>query len=207
MLLLKRKSFEVEADSPLVRAEEAGGVATAAEIVAAAEAEAARILDEAKATYESEKKRGYDDGIAEGKAEMLMQKIDLVDESVRYMASVEKTVCDLVMKALRKCVAELGDEDLVSQIVKKAMQAVVRNQRQIRIRVNSEMVETVRCRVQQMMSEFPTLSFVDVAEDAHLSPTACIVETEAGIVEASVEGQLRALENSIRQSFSKDDRG
>jgi len=207
MLLLKRKSFEVDSESPLVTAEDAAGVASAAEVVAAAEVEAARILDEAKATYESEKKRGYDDGIAEGKSEMLMQKIDLVDESVRYMASVEKTVCDLVMKALRKCVAEVGDEELVAQIVKKAMQAVVRNQRQIRVRVNPAMTGAVKGRVQQMMAEFPTLTFVDVAEDAHLPTTACVVETEAGIVEASVEGQLQALENSIRQSFSKDDRG
>jgi len=203
MLLLKKKTFEIEAESPVVTAEEAGGVATAAEIVAAAEAEAVRVREEAKAAYEAEKKRGYEDGIAEAKAEMLMQRIDLVDESVRYMASIEKTVCDLVMKALRKCIAEVGDKDLVAQVVKKAMQAVVRNQRQIRIRVNAEMVESVRARVKEMMSSFPTLDLVDVAEDARLEPTACIVETEAGIVEASVEGQLKALRASIEKNFAK----
>jgi len=203
MLLLKKKSFEIETDTPVVAADAAATVASAAEIVAAAESEAEKVRTEAKRAYEDEKRRGYEDGIAEAKTEMLMQRIDLVDESVRYMASIEKTVCDLVMKALRKCVAEVGDKELVAQIVKKAMQAVVRNQRQIRIRVHSDMVGSVKARVDGMLKDFPTLNLVDVVEDSHLEPTACVVETEAGIVEASVEGQLKALEASIEKNFKK----
>ena len=45
---------------------------------------------------------------------------------------------------------------------------------------------------------------IDVAEDAHLAAAACVVETEAGLVEASVEGQLAAIEKSIRKNFAKE---
>ena len=206
MLLLKRNTFEVESSGPVVTADEAGSVATAEEIVAAAHAEAARIHEEALKQAEEERKRGYQDGIDEGKMEILMQKLNLVEESVSYMESIETKVSELVMKALRKCVAEIGDQELVCQIVKKAMQAVVRNQRQITIKVNPAMVPVVKARLQAILAEFPALSFADVAEDPHLEATACIVETEAGLVEASVEGQLKAIEKSIRKNFSREDK-
>lgn len=204
MLLLKRKTFDVEVDRPLVTADEAGVLAQAEDVIAAAEVEAAQIREEAKTAYAAEKQRGYDDGIAEGKAEILMQKLNLLDESVRYMESIELKVSEIVMKALRKCVAEIGDTELVIQIVKKAMQAVVRNQRQITVKVNPAMVAVVKGRLQEILAEFPSLSYIDVAEDAHLAAAACVVETEAGLVEASVEGQLAAIEKSIRKNFAKE---
>ena len=204
MLLLKRQTFEIESTGPLVTAEEADTVARAQDIIAAAEAEAAQIREEAKAAFVAEQKRGYDAGMTDGKTEILMQKLDLLDESVRYMESVEGKVADIVMKALKKCVAEIGDKELVVQIVKKAMQAVVRNQRQITLKVNPEMVTVVKARLQEILAEFPSLSFADVVEDPHLEPAACVVETEAGLVEASVDGQLKAIENSIRKNFAKE---
>ena len=204
MLLLKKKTFEVETERPLVTAAEAAVLAQAEDVIAAAEGEAAQIREEAKTAYAAEKKRGYDDGIAEGKTEILMQKLNLLDESVRYMESIELKVSEIVMKALRKCVAEIGDTELVIQIVKKAMQAVVRNQRQITLKVNPAMVPVVKGRLQEILADFPSLSYIDVAEDAHLDATACVVETEAGLVEASVEGQLAAIEKSIRKNFAKE---
>ena len=204
MLLLKRKSFEVEASGSTVTADEAAAVARAEEIVAAAEAEAELMRKKAAADAEAEKARGYQDGMDAGKMEIMMQNLDLVEESVAFMESIEEKVSDIVMKALRKCVAEIGDRDLVVQIVRKAMAVVVRNQRQITVKVNPDMVGEVKARLETILAEFPSLTYVDVAEDAHLDRTACVVETEAGVVEASVEGQLQAIETSIRKNFSKE---
>jgi len=204
MLLLRRKTFEVEADGARVPAADAAAVARAEEVVAAAEAEAARTAEEARAAAEEERRRGYEEGLAEGREQILMQKLDLVEESVRYMESIEVAVSEIVMKALRKCVAEIGDRELVLQIVRKSMQAAVRNQRQITIRVNPEMVATVKGRLAEILADFPSVSFAEVAEDPHQPATGCIVETEAGVVEASVDGQLAAIEKSIRKNFNRE---
>ena len=204
MLLLKRNTFELETDSSLVTSDSAATVTRVEEIIAAAEADAAQTREDARLAYEEEKKRGYADGIAEGKREILMQKLDLLDESVAYMESVEGKMADIVMKALKKCVAEIGDKELVCQIVKKAMQVVVRNQRQITVKVNPDMVPEVKARTQKILEDFPSVSAIDVVEDPHLENRACVVETESGIVEASIDGQLAAIEKSIHKSFSKE---
>lgn len=203
MVLLKKKTFEIETVSPVLKAEDAQAIVTAEEVIKAAEEEAAKIREEAKVAYEEEKKRGYNDGIAEGREEILMQKIDLVDESVKFMENVEMKMADIVVKALKKCVSDLDASELVAQIVKRAMQACVRNQRQITIKVNPEMRDAVKMRVDGYKSEFPSLTFIEVVEDPHLSSDGCVVETEAGIVEASVSGQLSAIEKSIEKHFQR----
>jgi len=207
MLLLKRKSFEVEAGSPIVTGEEAGVVAQAADIVAAAEAEAAKIIESAKAAYEDEKNRGYADGLAAARQDEIEKKLGLVDEAVLYMEKVEGRMGELVLKAMKKCVAEIGDKELVVQIVHKSMQAIVRAQRQVKIKVASDMVEVVKTRLAKILESFPSVAFAEVVEDPHLVGTACVVETDAGSVEASIDGQLTAIEKSIRRSFSRDERG
>jgi len=205
MLLLKRRSFDVESDSELVKASDAAAIATAEEVVAAAEAEAAKIAEAAKAAYEAERQRGYADGIAAGREEMMMQKLDQLKASIEFMQSVEGKMGELVIKALKKCVAEIDDRDLVCQIVRKSMQAIVRAQRQITIKVAPEMVATVKERLQTILDKFPSVVLAEVVEEAHLEGTACIVETEAGSVEASISGQLAAIEKSIRKGFEKDE--
>ena len=199
MLLLNKPDFALATDRRLVKATDVATVRTAEEIVAAAEADAARIREEAKAAFESEKKRGYEQGVADGKMEIAMLKLEQVDSSVAFMEGVEQKMADVVMKALRSFVVEIGDKELVLQIVRKTMNAVIRTQRQVVLKVAPEMVETVRGRVSELRLAYPTVETFDVVEDPRLKGAACILETEAGVADASVETQLAAIEKSLRK--------
>ena len=199
MLLVNKPDFALVSDRRLVKATDAATVRTAAEIIAAAEAEAARIREEAKAAFEAEKKRGYDKGIADGKMEIAMQKLDLVDSSVAFMEGVEEKMAGIVMKALRTCVTEIGDREMVVQIVRKTMAAVIRTQRTVTLKVAPELAESVRARISELTAAFPTIETFDVVEDPRLKGPACILETEAGVADASVETQLAAIEKSIKR--------
>jgi type III secretion protein L len=154
--------------------------------------------------FEEERQRGYAQGLEDVKAEVTRRKLKLVEESAAFMSSVEEKMADVVMKALRKCVDEIGDKELVIPIVRKVMRTVVRNQRQITLRVAPDMVECVKARMTELLADFPLLDAVDVQEDARLKGTACVVETAAGIADASIETQLAAVEESIRRHFARE---
>ena len=203
MLLLKKEDFVLQSDRRVVKATDVATVKSAAEIVAAAEAEAARILNDAKVAFEMEKKRGYEKGLADGKTEIAMQKLDQVDQSVSFMESVEAKMADIVMKALKSFVVEIGDREMVVQIVRKTMNAVIRTQRQVTLKVAPELVETVRARVAEFRTAYPTVETFDVVEDPRLKGPACILETEAGVADASVDTQLAAIEKSLKRHISK----
>jgi type III secretion protein L len=204
MLLLKKQSFELASATRLVKAADVQTLCEAQAIIAAAEAEATRLVEAAKIAFEEERRKGFAKGLEDVKAEVSRRKLELAEESAMFMASVEGKMGDIVMKALRKCVDEIGEQDLVVQIVRKVMRAVVRNQRQITLRVAPEHVETVKARMNDILVDFPHLDEVDIQEDPRMKGTACVVETAAGIADASIETQLSAVEESIRRHFSRD---
>ena len=204
MLLINKGDFVLQSDRRVVKAADVATVRSAAEIVAAAEAQAAQIREDAKAAYEEERKKGYDKGIADGKTEIAMQKLDLVDSSVAFMENVEEKMSEIVMKALKSCVAEIGDREMVIQIVRKTMAAVIRTQRQVTLKVAPELVETVRARVSELTATFPTIETFDVVEDPRLKGSSCVLETEAGVADASVDSQLAAIERSLKKHIAKE---
>ena len=101
MLLVKKDTFTLETTSRLVKAADVAAVARIDEVM------------------ETARKEGYEKGLQDGKTEITMQKLDLLESSVQYMESVEDTMCGIVLKALRKCVDEIGDEELVVQVTRR----------------------------------------------------------------------------------------
>lgn len=203
MLLVNKPNFVLASDRRVVKATDVGTVRAAADILAAAEAEAARIREEAKAAFEAERQRGYAQGVAEGKMEIAAQKLDLVDASVSFMEGVEEKMADVVMKALRSFVVDVGDRKMVVQIVRKTMAAVIRTQKQVVLKVAPEMVATVTARVAEFRAAYPIIETLDVVADARLSGAACVLETEAGVADASVETQLAAIEKSLKRHIAR----
>lgn len=206
MLLVKKNELELVSSGRLVKAADVAAVKSADEIIAAAEAEANRLKASAMEAYEEAKRRGFEEGLQNGLKKVVEEKLDFAYESASYMESVEGKLADIVIKALFKCVSHIEDKTLVVEIIRKIMKAVVRNQRQITLKVAPDMVETVKSRLSEILSDYPALERVDVVEDARLKGSAAIIETEAGVADASVETQLAAIEKSIRKHFSKDNR-
>ncbi len=204
MLLIKKNNLEIQTPIRLVKADEVASVLNAGELIAAAEEEAARIREAAKLAYEEEKRRGYEKGLEDGKAAIVAKKLELLDESVAFMESVEDKMVDVVMKALQKCVMEIGEKEMVVQIVRKVMNAVVRTQRHITLKVAPDMVSVVKERLNEIMQEYPLLDEIDVLEDSRLKGASCMIETEAGVADASIDTQLAAIEKSMRKHFSKE---
>ena len=203
MLLVDTPSFSIRSSDRLVKADEVAAARSAAETLAAAEAEAARIREEAKAAFEAEKQRGYEEGLEKGRMEIAEKKLELLDESVAYMESVESRMGDIVMKALHKCVEEIGDRELVVQVVRKVMATVIRTQKTVTLKVAPDMLEMVKARLSDILAPYPTVDHVDVVGDERLKGPACMIETEAGVADGSVDSQLAAIERSIKRHFNK----
>ncbi|MBR0197339.1 MAG: HrpE/YscL family type III secretion apparatus protein [Kiritimatiellae bacterium] len=203
MLFLRKGEFNLSSDRRLLKHSDVALARSAEETIVAAQAEAKRIREEALKAAEEEKRRGYEKGLADGKMEIAMQKLDLVDSSVQFMEGVEKKMADVVIKAIRSFVAQIGDEEIILQIVRKTMSAVIRTQREITLKVAPELVETVRARVNEIVATFPTIETFNVIADPKLKGVACLLETEAGIADASVETQIAAIEKSLKRHLAR----
>ncbi|MFC4160048.1 HrpE/YscL family type III secretion apparatus protein [Chitinimonas lacunae] len=165
-------------------------------LLAAARDEAATIVAGAQAGYDAECRRGYEDGLEEAKLETAERMIETVGRTVDYFAKVENRMIELVMEAIRKIVADFDDRERVRVVVRNAL-SVVRNQKQVTLRIAPDQVETVKAALNELLAEYPGLGYLDIVADPRLAADACILESEIGLVEASVSGQIDAIEKAF----------
>lgn len=177
----------------------------AEEIIQQARHEAQRILSEAVTHYQEERERAYQDGLEQSKQEATEHMMELVGRSVDYFASVEDTMARIVLKAVRKILDDFEDTELVLKVVRNALNAAG-GQKRVTLRVAPEQKEAVEARVHRILAGFPNIGFVEVVADRRLGKGGCVVESEVGVVDASVETQLDALENAVFRVFGNQQR-
>jgi type III secretion protein L len=196
LLCLKNGSFSPQPGRKVLKAADYAVLAQAEDIVRLAELEAESIRASAKEAYESEKKRGYSDGLAAGKMEIAAQMVDTVAAGVDYLAGLEKRIVDLVMHAVRKIIDGFDDEDRVLGLVRKAL-SYARSQKRVVLRVCPEEAEIVQEHLRDLLRDFPGIGILDVASDPRLDKGACVLESELGLIDAGLDVQLA----NIRKAF------
>ncbi|WP_423455491.1 HrpE/YscL family type III secretion apparatus protein [Ottowia sp. VDI28] len=188
----------VTSGTRVLRAAEVSVWADAEAMLAAARAQADAIVAGAKDAFEQERQRGYAEGLAEARMEQAEKMIDTVSRTVDYFAKVESDMVALVMASVRKIMGDFDDEQRVVIAVKSAL-SVVRNQKQMTLRVHPQQVEPVRSHVNELLAAYPGVGYLDIVPDGRLTPEACILESEIGMVEASIEGQIAALQGAFQK--------
>lgn len=182
----------------VVRAAEVQAWGDANALIQAAQAQAEAIQVAAQEAFEAERQRGFTEGLEEARMEHAEKMIETVGRTIDYFAKVETDMVALVMAAVRKIIDGYDDADRVIIVVKNAL-SVVRNQKQMTLRLHPQQVETVRGRINELLAAYPGVGYVDIVGDGRLGMEACILESEIGLVEASIDGQIQALEGAFRK--------
>ena len=203
MIIIRQGNLQIETTGRLVKRSEAQSITDAMELLAAARKEADEIRRQAQEEFESQRKLGFEKGLEDAKDEIAIQKLEQVEKSIDYLSSMENKIVEIVLTALKKCIAEIGDRELMVQVIQKAMQAVVRNQQQVVLKVSPEMLSSVKERLNDILAKFPGVNYINVMEDSKLKGVSCILETDAGNVDASLENQLTAIEKTLRKCFNQ----
>ncbi|WP_299394757.1 HrpE/YscL family type III secretion apparatus protein [Pelagibius sp.] len=186
----------------VLRAADYQKTVTAAELISEAEAKAAAIQAAAQAEYDALKARGYDDGMAEAKAEVAEQIVTIVTRSVDFMANAERDIARTVLVCLRKVLGEFTEEELVLRQARAALH-VVRSEPRVTLRVRPEVEENLRERLGEILRGQGEVSFLEIVADEGMERGGCRLETEVGVVDASLDLQLKALEKAILSRVEK----
>lgn len=200
MLCLKNPESALLTQGPVLKAVDYAASLTAEDVIAKANLEAARIQAESAEIYLQQKERGYREGLEQGKAEMAEQVVATLGQSTVYFSKMEETLVGVVLKAVRRIVGEFDDGDRVARIVRQALE-LLRNQNSVRLKVSPAQTEQLQARVDGLLATFPRIQFLEVNSDARLPLDGCILETEFGVIDASVETQLRAIEKALIQAL------
>lgn len=186
-------AVSVDPSNPLIRAEDVAVWVGQRQVLELAAQDAERVRDEAKKGYQAELERGYKAGMEQVRDEQAAHLIDNAARMVEYFAGIEQRIVGLVTESVRRIISDFDDKERVLAVVRNGL-AVMRNQKQLTLRLAPEHVDMVRARARELLASFPGVGILDIVPDARLRGDAAILESEIGMVEASIESQIQALE-------------
>lgn len=167
----------------------------------------ARVAEIEKEAREKGHKEGFEKGHAEGLVEVrsLMKTLDYVIEGLfdvrkEFYEKSEKEMVDIIIltasEIIRREVKE--DRDVIKDVIRKAVEGI-HSLQEITISLNPRDIESARELTPELMEKMETIKNVRFEENPSISEGGCLVETNVGKLDATVENRLMAIYKNLRQ--------
>lgn len=202
MLLHPSGGVTVDPAATLLKADQYATMVAAEELLTQAREQAAKTLEQAALDAEERKREGYEEGLLEGKAEIAAQMFDSVTASLDQLTRMESSFVDVVMQSVRTILGTFDKADLTEKVVSHALR-LVRDEKKVVLRVSMEESAMVQERLADIVRRYPGLGRIDVMPDSSLGRGGCVMETELGVIDATLERQLKMIEDTFRHHLEE----
>ncbi len=158
-------------------------------------------------------KQGYQEGYSQGERtgfESVKEQIELAKSVVDtakndYRAkidSAEQTILLIALKAAEKIInREIeNDPSYMKNVVKKVLKEA-RDYREIQIIVHPSHYSFIVSQKDELLSLFPREIELYIYPDDQVTPTSCVIETEGGRIDASIDSQLEMLKQTLLEKI------
>jgi type III secretion protein L len=199
-ILIDREDLRVTSDRKIIKASEYLTLADAQCVLARADREAEAVLAAAKSCYEEQRIKGYEDGLARAQRAMAAEIAAIAAHRARLLQSLQTTLVDAVMGGLARILHDVDQQWFFEQALRQVA-SFIRSEKSLTLRVCPAQEGAARAAVDAMMRGSDTPAFVLVSVDESLALGACVLESESGVVDASLETQLEAIRRSLIASF------
>jgi len=186
----------------------------AAKIIEEAQAKADQMINDANEYAETIKNNAYEEGMNQGleegkvraKAEQEQLKAEFdeecskrYDEISKYENSLEEKFADIMISLISKITGVLCEDrkDVIIFLIDNALHNVSKS-KNITIRVSNEDFANVNSAKDKLKEKLSSDTELDIAEDSNLSENQCIIETDSGIIDCSLDAQIDNLKEKIR---------
>ncbi|MDP1608546.1 MAG: HrpE/YscL family type III secretion apparatus protein [Chlamydiales bacterium] len=176
----------------------------ALEILKITRKEALKFAKEAAKEAETIKELAFKEGFQEGLTSLNKHILALDQELETLRTEVQQKILPLALKAARKLVGEelkLHPDRIVDIILTSLKPAV--QHKKIIIYVNKADLETLEANKPRIRQIFEHLESLSIQERDDIEPGGCIIQTEAGIINAQLENQWQALETAFTTFMKK----
>jgi type III secretion protein L len=188
----------------VLKAREAMTFFEAEELVTALQARTRDLDASAETIYRQRHEDGYRDGLQAGKMEYAGKILETVMSSVEYLENLEVSLVRIVGEITRKLLGEMEHDEVIVRLVRQALHAV-RSERKVMVRVSVKDETAVRQGLAGLLQQKDggAAGFLEIVPDPDLLPGSCILESEMGVIEASLEAQLKNLEDALLKRVRK----
>jgi type III secretion protein L len=188
------------AGTPIVKKEEFSALLEARDIVAQAHRYGETLKAELHEQVEAARRAGYEAGMEAARIDFSATVVSTVAEMETAFARLELRIVNTVMGALQQILGRIDDRTLMEQLVRRVL-SQSRQGKELRLRVSAAQFDEVNRWLSDVIKEFPDIEFVDVVKDASAMPGTCVLESEFGAIDASLDVQLAAVRRGLVSAF------
>lgn len=198
--LIYQGDLHTSTDEKVISEEDYSVLVSAADVLAKAHEDAERLKketeEECEKLKEEAKKAGFEEGLGIFNDHLLT--FEKTIKKIHHETYLQ--ILPLALKAARKIVSKELElhPDTIVDIVLQALTPVTQAQR-VTIYVNKadrELLETEKKKIKDILEQIKTLVIKDRDD---ISQGGCVIETESGIINATIENQWRALEAAFER--------
>lgn len=183
-------------------------------IIEEANAKAAAIIEEAIIRAEiltqeiavKAKEDGFHEGLKKGafetdklKKQLMEDKTRQEDDYNRQLELLEPNLVSVILEVFSKVfnVVLEDKENMIQHLVANAV-AHIDNSYEFIIRVSKEDYQILKDSKDKVFEEVPRISTLEIVKDASLKKNQCLIETDGGIFDCSIDTQLEKLMSDIK---------
>jgi type III secretion protein L len=182
----------------IIRKSDFEDLISAKDLIEKAKEDAAIIIEEAHKEADAIKEKGKEDGFQEGLNQFSEQMLLFEDKIKILRHELQKAVLPLVLKSAKKIVGEelKQNPESILAIVMQAIKSVIQS-KIVKLYVNKIDLEYLETHKEDLKKNFEQLESFEICERNDIEQGGCIIETDRGILNATLENQYRSLERAL----------
>ncbi|MCP5463557.1 MAG: hypothetical protein H7A33_00870 [Deltaproteobacteria bacterium] len=195
---------EMEKARKVLSAEEMASRSKVKSILEEARKDAAKILDHAKSVYlkveqkiKEAKEKGYEQGRAEGHAEITQKLVAWEKDKQEYLKQLEGEALDLVYEIAHKVLGEglKKDDDLFLSMIRQSLHAAMGSE--LIIYLNPEDYQRLKERQSALQQGLQAIQTIQLRPSENVAPNGCVIESEIGTIDANFDVQMEAIKKAL----------
>ena len=162
-----------------------------------------RAQEEADTIKETAAKEGYRAGIEQAESDIIELRSKIADfisakkEVFEYIApDILEISVDIAQKIIKKEVTQ--NPQIILETILDVMNSISKEESRITVRLNPLQADLVRTELPEYISSMGVEAKINVVSDDSISEGGCIINTNNGIVDASLDTQLEIIKEALK---------
>lgn len=201
--LITTENLQLLGERKVLKEAEYAALLDASQVIAAARAEAQRIVEQGRREAEEHRRRGHEEGLERAKAEAAERLVSQAMASERQLRALRTSMAGIVVKALSQFVADADPARLFEAALAR-VDTLIRSEPFIGIRVAPAQEIPLRQVLERMRAEAQWTMTISVQPDATLPVGGCVVQTASGTLDIGIDAQLEAFRRVVERGGLAD---
>lgn len=197
--LITSEHLSMLSERKVLKEAEYSALLDATSVVEVAGDEARRILARSVDEAEAARRRGYEEGLAQARAEHAKQMVSEAVAAERQLQALRGAMARIVAHAVEQFVAQSDPTELLSAALQR-VDMLVREEPFVTVRVAPRQEAHLRRAIARLGDDAGWRARLSILTDSSLGEQSCVLQTASGTLSIGLDAQIEAFRAAVERS-------